>query len=49
MYSDLNQAKIKKISENISQIQGNQFVDDSSKYKQKNNNNEAKTYEINSD
>ena len=50
MNPDLNQAKIKKISENISQIQGNQFINDSSKYKIKNNNNEdnIKLYEINS-
>ena len=48
MYNDLNQAKIKKISENVSQIQGNQFVDKSSKYKEKNNqNNEVISYEIN--
>ena len=50
MNPDLNQAKIKKISENISQLQGNQFINDSSKYKIKNNNNEdnIKLYEINS-
>ena len=50
MNPDLNQAKIKKISENISQLQGNQFINDSSKYKMKNNSNEdnIKLYEINS-
>ena len=48
MYNDLNPTKIKKISENVSQIQGNQFVDKSSKYKEKNNqNNEVISYEIN--
>jgi len=47
---NFNEAKIKKISENISQIQGNQFVNDSSKYKIKNdyNENNIKLYEINS-
>ena len=47
---DLNEAKIKKISENISQIQGNQFLNDSSKYKIKNENDEnnIKLYEISS-
>ena len=40
MNPNLNQAKIKKISENISQIQNNQFINDSSKYKIKNNNEE---------
>ena len=47
---DLNDARIKKISENISQIQGNQFLNDSSKYKTKNKGNEdnIKLYEINS-
>jgi len=46
---EFNQAKIKKISENISQIQGNEFLNDSSKYKIKNNNAEdnIKLYEIN--
>ena len=46
---EFNQAKIKKISENISQIQGNEFLNDSSKYKIKNNNTEdnIKLYEIN--
>ena len=47
---DLNEAKIKKISENISQIQGNQFINDSSKYKNIKNNKEEdiKLFEINS-
>ena len=50
MNPNLNQAKIKKISENISQIQNNQFINDSSKYKIKNINEEdnIKLYEINS-
>ena len=48
LYNNLNQDKIKKISENISQIQGNEFVNNSSIYKDKNNiNNEIKTFEIN--
>ena len=47
---DLNEARIKKISANISQIQGNQFLNDSSKYKRKVNNDEdnIKLFEINS-
>ena len=50
MNPDLNQAKIKKISEGISQMQNNQFINDYSKYKIKNNNTEdnIKLYEINS-
>ena len=50
MNPDLNQAKIKKISEGISQIQGNQFLNDSSKYKIKNTNadDNIQLYEINS-
>ena len=50
MNPDLNQAKIKKISENIAQMQNNQFLNDSAKYKIKNNNAEdnIKLYEINS-
>ena len=48
MYSDLNQDKIRRISENISQIQGNQFVDISSKYKENDNKNEnVREYELN--
>ena len=46
---DLNEAKIKKISENISQIQGDQFINKSSKFKIKNNNDDIKSFEINSD
>ena len=47
---NLNEAKIKKISENISQIQGNEFLNNSSKYKNKNSNNEdnIKLFEVNS-
>ncbi len=46
-YSNLNQSKIKKLSENVSEIQGNQFVNNSSKYKtQKDFYNNFKTYEI---
>jgi hypothetical protein len=46
-YSYLNQSKIKKLSENVSEIQGNQFVNNSSKYKtQKDFYNNFKTYEI---
>ena len=49
MYSELNQDKVKRISENISQIQGNQFVNNSSKYKENSNRNGVeKSYEINS-
>ena len=48
LYNDLNEAKIKKISENISQMQGNEFVNNSSIYKDKNNkNDEIKTFEVN--
>lgn len=48
MYSDLNQDKVRRISENISQIQGNQFVDNSSKYKENDNKNEnVREYELN--
>jgi hypothetical protein len=48
MYSNLNQDKVRRISENISQIQGNQFVDNSSKYKEKENINEnIREYELN--
>ena len=46
---DLNEAKIKKISENISQIQGDTFINKSSKFKIKNNNDDIKSFEINSD
>ena len=46
---DLNEAKIKKISENISQIKGDQFINKSSKFKIKNNNDDIKSFEINSD
>ena len=46
---DLNEAKIKKISENISHIQGDQFINKSSKFKIKNNNDDIKSFEINSD
>ena len=46
-YSNLNQSKIRKLSENVSDIQGNQFVNNSSKYKtQKDFNNSFKAYEI---
>ena len=49
LYTDLNASKIKKISENISQIQGNQFLNISSKYKEKRNKNEInKSFEIKS-
>ena len=48
LYTDLNLAKIKKISENISQIQGNEFINNSSIYKDNiNKNGEIKTFEIN--
>ena len=47
MYNDLNASKIKKISENISQIQGNQFLNTSSTFKEKRNRNEInKSFEI---
>ena len=46
-YSNLNQSKIKKLSENVSEIQGNQFVNNSSKYKtHKDFYNNFNTYEI---
>ena len=48
-YSNLNQSKIKKLSENVSEIQGNQFVNNTFKYKtQKDFYNSFKTYEIHS-
>ena len=48
MYSGLNQDKIKRISENISQIQGNEFISNSCRFKGKNvNNREIKSFEIN--
>ena len=50
MYIIITIEKIKKISENIAQMQNNQFLNDSAKYKIKNNNAEdnIKLYEINS-
>ena len=47
---NLNEAKIKRISENISQIQGNQFLNNSSKYRKVDNKNEdnIKLFEVNS-
>ena len=50
MNPDYNEAKIKMISSNISQIQGNQFLNESSRYKIKNKYDEDnnKIYEINS-
>jgi len=46
-YSNLNHSQRKKLSENVSEIQGNHFVNDSSKYKtQKDFNNSFKSFEI---
>ena len=48
-YSNLNQSKLKKLSDDVSEFQGNQFVNNSIKYKtQKNFNNDFKEFEIHS-
>ena len=47
-YKNFNFSKMKRIAENISQMQGNKFINENRENKKNKNNKESQTYEINS-